>query len=212
LELLELKANTRKATGNCPAKRLRKEGRIPAILYGNKTENILLSLNAKEFQTAFNKSAGSQAFFNLILEEGSKKAVMLKELQRHSVSSAYLHADLYEIDMNRKIKTTIPVKTKGEAKGVEDGGILQIIRREIEIFCLPSEIPETVELDISRLDIGDSIHIDEVDLGANIEIPFEQRFTVLTVSSPTTDKAMEEEAESESEAEAEAETEDKEKK
>ena len=199
-------ANIRKATGNSPARRLRVAGKLPAVLYGNKTENILLSLDAKELQTALKKSVSGQAFFNLILEEGKNKTVMLKELQRHPVKPVYLHADLYEVDMKEKIKTTIPVKTKGKSKGVEDGGILQIIRREIEIFCLPSEIPESVELDISELNIGDSIHIDELDLGENVEIPFEQRFTVLTVSSPTTEKETEEEeAEDETEAETEAE-------
>jgi len=212
LELLELKANNRKETGNGPARRLRQEGRMPAVVYGNKTENILLSLNAKDIQTALKNRAGSHAIFNLILEEGSKKTVMLKELQRHPISLVCLHADLYEIDMNRKIKTTIPVKTKGKAKGVEDGGILQIIRREIEIFCLPSEIPESIELDISGLDIGDSIHIDEVDLGANVEIPFEQKFTILTVSSPMADKKKEEEEVEEETVEAEKEDKNKEKK
>ena len=211
MELLKLKANIRKATGNGPARRLRQEGKMPAVLYGNKTENILLSLNSKDIQTALKKSGGSQAFFNLILDEGSKKTVMLKELQRHPINSVYLHADLYEIDINRKIKTTIPVKIKGKSKGIEDGGILQVIRREIEIVCLLSEIPEAVEIDITELNIGDSIHIDEIDLGANVEIPFEQRFTILIISSPTTNKAIEEETEEEAEEEKEDENENEKK-
>ncbi len=193
MELLKLEANIRKTTGNSPARRLRQEGKMPAVLYGNKTENILLTLNAQDIQTALKNRASSQIIFNLIIENGSEKTVMFKELQRHPVSLVYLHADLYEIDMKKTIKTTIPVTTKGKSIGIENGGILQIIRREIEIFCLPTDIPESIELDISELDIGDSIHIDEINLGENIEIPFEQKFTVLTISTPMAEEEVEEE-------------------
>ncbi|MBW1615352.1 MAG: 50S ribosomal protein L25 [Deltaproteobacteria bacterium] len=195
MEKVKLKAITRKTTGNNPARRLRTEGRMPAILYGNKADNILLSVNAKDMQTALKNKSGSQAILDIIFDDGSKKTVMIKELQRHPVSLTYLHADFYEIDMDKTIKITIPVTTKGHSIGVENGGILQILRREIEIICLPIEIPESVELDISKLEIGDSIHIDEINLGENIEIPFDQRFTLLTIASPMAEEVVEEEEE-----------------
>jgi large subunit ribosomal protein L25 len=112
------------------------------------------------------------------------KAAMIKELQTHPVSGHLIHIDFYEVDMNRKIKVMIPVVTTGHSVGVEEGGMLNIVRRELEVFCLPGDIPETIEIDITDLTIGDSIHIEDVAMGDNIEVAADVNFTVVTVLSP----------------------------
>jgi large subunit ribosomal protein L25 len=122
---------------------------------------------------------------------------MIKELQNHPVSGNFLHIDFYEIDMQRKINVMIPVVVKGHAKGVEAGGLLQIIRRDIEVLCMPGDIPEAFEIDITDLDVGDSVHIEEIPLGDNIEIPADVNFTILTIVSPKTEAVAEEEEEEE---------------
>ena len=145
-----------------------------------------------------------------MLDDGkTTKPAMIKELQTHPVSSDILHVDLYEIAMDRKIRVSVPVTTTGKSIGVEQGGMLQLIRRELEVFCLPNEIPGTISIDITNLDIGDAIHVEEIPLAGNVEIPHEVNFTVLTVTSRKVETVEAEEEEEEvAEAEAEGDTEE----
>jgi large subunit ribosomal protein L25 len=209
LEQIELKATVRKNTGKGPARVLRRDGRMPAVLYGPDQAPMSLSINVKELEKISKKYNLSQVPLNLVIEDGKSvtKKVMVKELQTHPVSMNYLHVDLYEIAMDRKIKVNVPVVTKGKSKGVELGGILQIVRRELEVLCLPTEIPETIEIDITDLDVGDSVHVDELPLEGEIEIPAAMNFTVLTILSPKVEVEVEEEEEVEEEAEVEGEEE-----
>jgi len=165
---------------------------------------VSLSVNIKELEQIVSDSAGRQVLLNLQIEGGTpaNRTAMIKELQTHPVSRNYLHVDFYEIAMDRKIKAKIPVVTTGRAKGVESGGMLQVIRRELEVFCLPLEIPESIEIDITNLDVGDSIHVNELPLGENIEIPEDVNFTILTILSP---KAVDKEEEAEEAPDEEAE-------
>jgi len=210
LEQIELKATVRKNTGKGPARVLRRDGRMPAVLYGPDQVPMLLSINVRELENISKKYNLSQVPLNLVIEDGKSatKKVMVKELQTHPVSTNYLHVDLYEIAMDRKIKVNVPVVTKGKAKGVETGGVLQIVRRELEVLCLPTEIPDTIEIDITDLDVGDSVHVDELPLEGDIEIPAAMNFTVLTILSPKVEvEAVEEEEEVEEEVEVEGEEE-----
>ena len=109
---------------------------------------------------------------------------MIKELQTHPVSGQLIHIDFYEVDMNRQIRVMVPVVTTGQSPGVEEGGMLNIVRRELEVFCLPGDIPESFEIDISDLAIGDSIHLEDMPLGDNVEVVADVNYTVVTVLSP----------------------------
>ncbi len=210
MEQIELKANVRKNTGKGPARVLRRDGRMPAVLYGPDQVPVLLSINVKELEKISKNYNLSQVPLNLVIEDGKlvTKKVMVKELQTHPVSMNYLHVDLYEIAMDRKIKVNVPVVTKGKAKGVELGGVLQIVRRELEVLCLPAEIPENIEIDITDLDIGDSVHVDEIPFAGEIEIPAALNFTVLTILTPKVEVEEVEEEEEELEEEAEVEGEE----
>jgi large subunit ribosomal protein L25 len=204
LDLIELKTKIRTTTGNGPARRLRMSGQIPAVLYGPKTEAVLLSVNKNDLELLFKKGGIGQVVLNLVIQKNGETLTMpamIKELQAHPVSRNFIHIDFYEIKMDQKITAKIPVVTTGIAKGVELGGILQIIRRELEVECLPLEVPESIEIDISDLDIGDSIHVEKIRLEGEIEFLEDDNYTVVTVLAP---KLEEEEPEEEEEDEEEA--------
>lgn len=207
MEQLQIKADIRKETGNGPARALRREGKMPAVIYGPDTEPILLALNINDLEQCLKNRNLNQLLFNLAIEDGKTKprSVMIKELQIHPVTRNYLHVDFYEIDMNRKIKVPVPVVPKGKSKGVELGGVLQIVRRELDVLCFPREIPAAVEIDITDLDIGDSVHVNDIPLEGDIEIPADVNFTVLTILSPRIAEIEEEEVEEEVEEAAEEE-------
>ena len=186
MEKLDLQASVRETVGNGPARVLRQAGRIPAILYGRNTEPVLLSVDSKELEQILGKGSFGQFILNLVIQNGKKvtKAAMIKELQTHPVSGQLIHIDFYEIDMKRQIKVMVPVVTTGKSIGVEEGGMLNIVRRELEVFCLPGDIPESFEIDISEMTIGDSVHIEDIPLGDNVEVAADVNYTVVTVLSP----------------------------
>jgi large subunit ribosomal protein L25 len=196
--------------GNGPARRLREAGQIPAVLYGPKTESVLLSVNKSDFDLILKKGRIGQLILNLVIQNNGEtytRPAMIKELQVHPVSRKFLHIDFYEIDMDRKITAGVPVVTTGLSVGVERGGILQIIRRELEVQCLPFEVPESIEIDITDLDMGDSIHVEDISLEGEVEFLGEANLTVVTILTPKIEEEPEEEEEEEAEEE-EAEKED----
>ena len=199
MEKIELQATVRKSVGNGPARVLRRAGQIPAVLYGRKIEPVLLSVNTKDLEQILKKGSFGQVILNLVIQNGKKvtKSAMIKELQTHPVSGNLIHIDFYEVDMKRQIKVMVPVVTTGKAAGIEEGGLLNIVSRELEVFCLPGDIPEAIEIDISELGIGDSIHIEDVPLGENVEVSADVNFTVVTVLSPKVEEEVVEEEEEE---------------
>jgi large subunit ribosomal protein L25 len=211
LELIELKTNIRTTVGNGPARRLRQAGQVPAVFYGPKTESVLLSVNKNDLDLIFKNGRISQIILNLVIQNNGEtytRPAMIKELQVHPVSRNYLHIDFYEIDMDRKVTVKIPVVTTGQSVGIERGGILQIIRRELEVQCLPFDVPKSIEIDITDLDMGDSIHVEDISLDGEVEFFSEASLTVVTMLSPKVEEEPEEEEEAEEE---EAEKEDGEK-
>lgn len=199
MEKIDLQATVRKSVGNGPARVLRRSGQIPAILYGRGTEPVLLSVNTKDLEKILKKGNFGQFILNLVIQNGKKvtKPAMIKELQAHPLSGSLIHIDFYEIDMNRQIRVMVPVVIKGHSVGVEEGGMLNIVRRELEVFCLPGDIPESFEIDITGLAIGDSIHLADVPMGENVEVDTDVNYTVVTVLSPKVEEevAVEEEEE-----------------
>lgn len=193
MELIELSANTRETTGKGAARKMRANKAIPAIVYGGKNEPVMLSLDTPIFDKIIRDRGTTGLFFNLKVEGGQEKMVMLKNLQMDAFGLKYLHVDFHEIDMDAKVSVTIPVETTGMSVGVKEGGMLQIIRRELDILCKPKDTPEAIVLDISELAIGDALHVEDIDLGDAIEIPHEVNFTVITVVPPTAEEATDEE-------------------
>ena len=197
MEKLKLKATIRKTVGNGPARELRRQGMIPAVLYGPKSEPIMLSVVIRELEHILKSGNIGQLLLNLVIQNGKKqsKTAMVKELQTQPVSGNLLHIDFYEVAMDQKIKVSIPVVTTGESKGVELGGVLQLVRHEVDVLCYPNEIPESIEVEITDMEIGDSLHIGDVSLDEAIELADEANFTLVTILSPKVEEEEEEEEE-----------------
>ena len=180
------------------------------MLYGPKTEPILLSVEVRDIEQLLKTGNVGQILLNLIIQNGQEttRPAMIKELQAHPVSGQFLHVDFYEIDLTRKIRVGVPVVATGKSVGVEVGGLLQIVRHELEVLCLPTQIPESIEVDVTNLEIGDSIHVEEIELEGDVEIPADINFTIITCLAPKVEAEPEEEEEELEEEAEEAEGEE----
>ena len=184
----KLPVRIRDDKGKGAARGLRRNSLIPAIFYGPKTNPLKLVANYPDLEKILKQTSGESLIFDLEIEtdKGSDtRIVMLKELQMNPVDDTYLHADFYEISMDRELTVDISVRLINTPLGVTKGGILQHVRREITISCLPDRLVDHIDVDVSRLDIGDSIHIEDIELPEGIKTSQEGRLTVAVVAAPT---------------------------
>lgn len=188
MEALELKARIRKETGKGPARRLRQKGCVPAVLYGSGNESTLLSIEAAELLALIKKGKGETGFIKLNIQDAESKTIeklsMVKDLQTNSVMKTLVHADFYEIRMDHKIAMDVPVHLIGKPVGVDNGGELQYLKREIKVTGLPSRIPKHIEVDIHNLGIGDTIRISDIEMEEGIEIVDPKDVAVVHVAAP----------------------------
>ena len=206
-----LTARMREQKGKEAAKKLRRNNQIPAIFYGPGLDPMMLTIEDSDLRRLIKKSGGENIILGLQIESdkgSSSKMVILKELQTDSVKDTYLHADFYEISMDKELTIDVPIRLINTPVGVKNGGVLQHVRREISISCLPDKVMESIEVDVSELDIGESVHIEDIELPEGVRSDQEGRLTVATVVAPTVSiEKEEEEVEEEAEAAEEAETE-----
>ncbi|MDY6853419.1 MAG: 50S ribosomal protein L25 [Thermodesulfobacteriota bacterium] len=191
MKQIVLDARSRNDYGKSANRKLRNAGLIPAVLYGRKKEPVGLSLYSSQLKKILDEGAreGTLVELTITTDKGSqKRKVILKELKVHPVNSSYLHVDLYEVDVSEKIVVPVSIKIVGKAKGEEDGGVLTQVKREIEVKCLPSNIPEYIEVDVSDLEIGKSIHVENIILQEDIELIESLDTTLVNVSSPAVTK------------------------
>lgn len=201
MEISELKATLRKTSGKGVSRRLRREGMTPAVFYGPKTEPVLLAVNSTDLKKIL-KGKEENIFINLQIVNGGQtgKFTLIKELQIDPVSRKFLHVDFCEIDMERAITLDIPIHFKGQSIGVENGGDLHHIRREIKVSCLFTVLPEFVEVDISLLNIGDSIKVQDIRLPDGVNVLDPQDTIIASVTAPKAVVKAEEAVEEEQEA------------
>lgn len=200
MEQIILSAKTRHTKGKGPARRLRTDNQIPAIFYGPNADPVLLSVSASELRQIMTKTSAESMILALQIESEDgrdTRTVMIKELQADPVKDTYLHADFYEITMDKELTLDLPVKLVNTPVGVTEGGVLQHIRRELTVSCLPDKLVEFIELDVSELDIGDSLHIADIELPEGIRTSQEDHLTVAVVAAPTVAAEPEEEEEEE---------------
>ena len=190
METLEIQANAREVGSKRTARRLRRNGKIPGVLYGPKTASLALELNKKEFST---RVAGLEGSHLVRLKSGSTaladKVALVKAMQYHPITGDVIHADLYEVDLTAKIQVHVPLHFVGKAAGVVRGGILQPIVREIEVECLPMDIPEFFNVEVSALDIGDSVHIEDLAIPEGVTAIYESNLALVAVVPPTVEEA-----------------------
>ncbi|MDH4264396.1 MAG: 50S ribosomal protein L25/general stress protein Ctc [Deltaproteobacteria bacterium] len=197
MEQRELEVFLRTEKGKGAAHRIRREGKIPAVLYGRAMETYSLSLNPEELKKILTSGARENTLIGLrMIGPGSEKignrVVMLKDLQVHPIKRNYLHADFYAVAMDEKIEVEVPIHLTGKAEGTKSGGILEQPRREVRVRCLPTDIPEFIEVDVSGLQIGDSLHVQDIRSSSKFEIVAETNFTVASVTPPISEAKYEE--------------------
>ncbi|MDY0362538.1 MAG: 50S ribosomal protein L25/general stress protein Ctc [Desulforegulaceae bacterium] len=203
MKFIELEAQERKEKGKQAGKALRREKRIPAVIYGAKTQAISVSVSSTDLDKAIKKTETMEVFLKLNL--GSENyQVMLKELQSDFVNGKFIHADFLTIEKDQVLDFRVPVEVVGDdvCPGIEHGGMLQILRREIDVRCTVDNIPESIKVDISELGLGDSVHIDSIEFGNELEVFKDVNFTVVTIVAPAGEVGEEGEEESAEKAEA----------
>jgi len=190
LETLEIQVEARDKQRKRDARRLLRNGKIPAILYGPKTAAVGLALDKKEFSR---RVAGLQGSHLVRLKSGAaalaEKVALVKDMQFHPISGEVIHADFYEVDLTARIQVHVPLHFVGKAVGIARGGILQPIVREIEVECLPLDIPEFFNVDVTALDIGDSVHIEDLQMPEGVASMAEENLALVSVVPPTVEAA-----------------------
>jgi large subunit ribosomal protein L25 len=183
-----LKAVGRSAKGRGPVGRLRRSGRVPAVLYGKRIETVALELGERELNVAIHGSSSENVLLELSLDVGGKNSTttaFVQHVQHDPLSGRILHVDLHEIAADEKLKAHVPVKPSGEAIGVKTfGGILEHILRDLHVECLPKDLPDSITVDVSHLNVGQSIHVREIAAPAGVLFLNSSDVVVFAVAAP----------------------------
>lgn len=197
-----LNVSLRTNLGKGGARAARREGLVPAVVYGKGLEPCAVTVAPKALQQAIGGDAG---WNTLITLEGegpfNGRVVILKDLQLDAIRREPVHADFQVIDLTQKTHVMVPVHPVGKSAGEKLGGNLQVIRHELEVVCLPTAIPAAFEVDVTALGIGDVLHVEDIQLPAGVEVPHDVNFTVITVTGHKAEEEESEEAAAEEEAE-----------
>lgn len=185
MKKIELTVREREGFGSPEARRMRRSGRIPGVLYGSGVDNTPLSVEEKTLRKALGGDTGGVIL--TLTFEGKKKEhpAILKDYQTDPVSSSLLHVDFMEVRMDRPVEATVRVELIGTAIGVKEGGIMDHSLREVGIRCLPGDMPDHVECDVEELDIGDAVRVSDLVAPAGVEILNDPENTVASVIPPT---------------------------
>ena len=176
-----LNVTMREDAGKGVARALRRDGKIPGVVYGKDVESCKVVVEPKALSAALDTEAGMNTLITL---KGKGpfdgKVVVLKDLTVHPIRREPMHVDFHAIDLTQKGSFMVPVVPVGKSEGEKIGGSLQVIRHELEVVCLPSDVPTSIEINVEALMIGDVIHVEEVEVPKGVEIPFDVNFTVIT--------------------------------
>lgn len=185
-----LKASKREDTGKGSARRARAAGRVPAVVYGLGIEPIAIEVDRREFVTALNTDAGMNVLLNIEVD-GSQTTALTRELQQDPVRGTLLHADFVKIDLKQEVEVEVPVHLVGESPGAKEGGVLEHPLFTIHVRCLPTNVPESIDADISGLNIGDSLRVAELAEGRDFHILNDPDTVVASVAAPITEEQLE---------------------
>jgi large subunit ribosomal protein L25 len=182
---ITIAAEPRDSRGKNEARRLRAKGAMPAILYGEPGSPKAVAVNPKELARILNSKTGHNTIFNIELAGGEKTPVMIVDWQHDPIKDNLLHVDLKRIDLTKRIQVMIPIVTHGDPKGVKlQGGLLELVTREVEIESLPNEIPDQFDFDVTELNIGQSIRVSDIPLTGSMRLLGTAETVVAHVVSP----------------------------
>lgn len=182
-------AERRTESGKNVNRRLRAKGMIPGVLYGAAKQAIPVSVSPKEITAILRSASGENTLFDLDVQ-GSKRKVILKEFQLEPVKGSLLHADFYEVALDKLLEVKVHVELKGTPVGVKvQGGILDFVTRELEVECLPTDIPERIEVDVTGLELGKHVRVSELALPAKVKVLTEPDVVIAHVVAPRAEEA-----------------------
>lgn len=189
MKILELNAEKRAIKGSKAMRKLRREGQVPAILYGHKLDNIMLSL--KEDQLAKILHAGARMV--QLVFDNVKESALIKDVQYDTLEDCVLHVDFSRIDLNERVKLRVSIELSGDPVGVKEGGILTHVLKDVEIECLPTAIPEKIKVNISELGLGKAIHVKELPVIDGVHYTSDPESVVVSVHQVAAEKVVPEE-------------------
>jgi len=187
MENAALKVNLRTSAGKGAARKVRANGAIPAVCYGRAASPLSLSVNPRDLKNALDTPLKRNTAITLTIdgaEKDSRKLVMVKDLQFDPVTHELLHADFYEIREDEQIVVNVPIVCTGKPKGAADGGILQQVTRWVQLRSLPLKVPASIEVDVSGLGVGQSVHIEDVKFPEGVQAKYDTNFTIAVVVVP----------------------------
>lgn len=181
-----LEVELREPGSSNKAKRLRRAGQVPAVLYGGGQEARTITVNPRSLIEILRSEHGQNAILSLKVGDGAEQTALIHDYQVDPISRKLQHVDFRRIDMKVEIEVNVPVEVVGEAIGVKiDGGILDMILREVHVKCLPTDIPDHLQVDVSELNIGDVAQVSDLSVPDNVELLVDLDQTVLTIAPPT---------------------------
>jgi len=190
MKSLSLKAFPRALAKRSRVRKLRAGGRVPAVIYGRQTQPQNLEVGLKEIEDLIHQSVSETILVDLAVEGEvtGQRLALVQEVQHHPLSGKVLHVDFHQVAENEKVTVTVPVETTGEAAGVKTGGgVLEHVLFKIKIRALPRELPEVITVDVTPLEIGQSIHLGEIPLPAGVEVVGDKKIPVISVAAPITE-------------------------
>jgi large subunit ribosomal protein L25 len=181
----KLKAQKRTEIGRNAIKKVKNDGMVPGVIYGSNLEPINLQINGRELLSLLSHASGENILVELEIQDGSEKQnalAMIQEIQHHPLQRQILHVDFHAVSANETVSAEIPIETTGEAVGVKvQGGLLEHILRYLEVECLPGDLPQIIEVDVTNLEVGQSLHVRELNLPPGVEAMTDPEQTVVAV-------------------------------
>jgi large subunit ribosomal protein L25 len=187
---VRIKAERRTEAGKGPARRARADGRVPAILYGGGIDPVSITVDRRDLALAYHTDAGQNVLLDIEVD-GDTTLALTKDLQRDPVRGTVLHADFIKIERNVRIEVEVPVHLTGESTGVSEGGVLEQPLHALSISVLPGDVPESIDVDISALAIGDSLKVSDVPSGVKYDILNDPDASVANVAQPISEEELE---------------------
>ena len=190
MKSVALKAFPRALARRAGVKKLRASGRVPAVIYGRRTDPQNLEIGLNEIEELIHHSVSETILVDLAVEGGSggQRLALVQEVQHHPLSGKVLHVDFHEVAEDERVTVTVPVETVGEAAGVKTGGgVLEHVLFKIKVRALPRDLPEVINVDVTNLEIGHSIHLNEIPLPAGVEVIGDKNIPVISVAAPITE-------------------------
>lgn len=187
MQRVTLEAEVRRQTGKGAARKLRQAGRVPGVLYGRGIEPVPVAVDVRALEGVLQTAAGSNILVEVVLRDDGQvrnELAMLQDLQRDVLSRRVIHVDLHRVSLTERVHARVPVVLRGEAPGVREGGILEFLRHEVEVSGLPTDLPEHLELDVSNLGLGHSLHVRDLRIPEGVHLLTPADETLVTVLAP----------------------------